>query len=54
MNIVAAGNGDGLRAWDRANLSTATLLWNYPTGGNMSGLASKSTTTWFLGGLNAA
>jgi hypothetical protein len=50
LNIVAVGDTDGLRGWDRTNLSTAVLLWNYTAGGDIVGLASKSTTTWFLGG----
>jgi hypothetical protein len=54
MNIVAAANTEGLRGWDRTNLSTAPLLWNYSAGGDIRGLASKSTTTWFLGGRDTA
>jgi hypothetical protein len=50
LNIVAVGATNGLRAWDRTNLSTAVLLWDYSAGGDMRGLASKSTTTWFLAG----
>jgi hypothetical protein len=52
LNIVVTGETQGIRAWDRTNLSTAVLLWNYSAGGVMVGLASKSTTTWFLGGNN--
>jgi hypothetical protein len=52
LNIVVTGTTNGLRGWDRTNLSTAVLLWNYSAGGNMRGLASKSTTTWFLAGRN--
>jgi hypothetical protein len=48
LNIIASGD-TALKGWDRTNLSTAPLLWNY-TGGVIMGLASKSTTTWFLGG----
>jgi hypothetical protein len=43
-------NNNGIRGWDRTNLSTAVLLWDYTAAGNIVGLASKSTTTWFLGG----
>jgi hypothetical protein len=52
LNIAAVGN-EGLRAWDRTDLSNAPLIWNY-TGGDMRGVASKSTTTWFLGGRDTA
>jgi hypothetical protein len=51
LNIVTASNtASGVRGRDRSNLSTATLLWSYTAAGSMIGLASKSTTTWFLGG----
>jgi hypothetical protein len=50
LNIAAVAYNDGLRGWDRTNLNTAVLFWSYTVGGHMSGLASKSTTTWFLGG----
>jgi hypothetical protein len=50
LNIVVAAFTNGVRGWDRTNLSTAPLLWNYTAGGDMRGLASKPTTTWFLGG----
>jgi hypothetical protein len=49
LNIIVAGD-EGLKGWGRTNLNTAVLLWNYTVGGLMRGLASKSTTTWFLGG----
>jgi hypothetical protein len=49
LNIILV-SANGLRAWDRTNLSTAVLLWDYTAGGDIRGVASKSTTTWFLGG----
>jgi hypothetical protein len=54
LNIVASADTNGLRGWDRTNFSTASNLWAYSAGGNMQGLASKSTTTWFLGGRHSA
>jgi hypothetical protein len=48
LNIVAVGDNEGLRGWARTNLSIASNIWAYTVGGNMFGLASKSTTTWFL------
>jgi hypothetical protein len=50
LNIVATGN-QGLRGWDRTNLSTAVLLW--VQSGVIKGLASKSKTTWFVAGSDA-
>jgi hypothetical protein len=47
---VATATINGLRGWDRTDLSTAPNIWSYSSGGDMRGLASKSTTTWFLGG----
>jgi hypothetical protein len=50
LKIVAVGYVNGLRGWDRTNLNTAASLWSYTASGDISGLASKSTTNWFLGG----
>ena len=49
MNIVAT-SATSLRGWDRTTFNTASNIWNYTAGSFMIGLASKSTTTWFLGG----
>jgi hypothetical protein len=42
----------GMVGLDRSNLSTVPFVWNYAPSG-MRGLASKSRTTWFLGGSSA-
>jgi hypothetical protein len=54
LNIVVVGQTNGVRGWDRTNLNTAVLLWNYSAVAHMVGSASKSTTTWFLGGSSGA
>jgi hypothetical protein len=54
LNILVAGDSNGLRGWDRTDFNTAALLWNYSAGGEIRGLASKSTTTWFLAGRDDA
>jgi hypothetical protein len=50
LHIIGTGNFDGVRGWDRTNINTNPGLWHYSAGYHMAGLASKSTTTWFLGG----
>ena len=53
LHIIAAGGSD-MRGWDRTNLSTAPDLWLYNAGGTKRALGSKSTTTWFLVGIDGA
>jgi hypothetical protein len=54
LNIVGGANTDGIRGWDRTNLSTAPNIWSYSANGDIRSLASKSTSTWFIGGRGSA
>jgi hypothetical protein len=54
LHIIGSAYTNGVRGWDRSNFNTSSDLWNYSAGGGMYGLASKSTTTWFLGGCKDA
>jgi hypothetical protein len=53
LNVVAIATS-GIRGWDRSAFNTAPNLWDHSVSGIIIGLASKSTTTWFLAGANAA
>jgi hypothetical protein len=50
LNVIVTGE-KYLKGWNRSNLNTSSLLWSFPQPNNekMFALASKTTTTWFLG-----